>query len=147
MILPLFLIPVLVGLATQAMKPLINKGWAEHYKYEKKFLPRYGGMPSAHTSFAFSIATVVAMSEGLGSASFAITVVVVIFILDDALRMRIFLGRHGQSLIRLISKLPKEERVKYPHLETQLGHKPLEVVVGAIVGTVLTIVMMLFLGL
>ncbi len=144
--LPLFLVPIFVGLATQAMKPLLNKGWAEHYRYEIKFLPRYGGMPSAHTSFAFSIATVVAMSEGLNSAMFAIAVVVVIFILDDALRMRIFLGRHGQSLIRLISKLPKEERVKYPHLETQLGHKPKEVAAGAVVGTVLTIIVMIFAG-
>jgi acid phosphatase family membrane protein YuiD len=143
---PLFIVPILVGLATQAMKPVLNKGWAEHYRYEKKFLPRYGGMPSAHTSFAFSIATVVAMSEGFNSAAFAITVVVVIFILDDALRMRIFLGRHGQSLIQLINKLPKEERVKYPHLETQLGHKPVEVVAGAIIGTILTVIAMIMVG-
>lgn len=137
----------MVGLATQAMKPLLNKGWSEHYKQEKKFLPRYGGMPSAHTSFAFSVATVVAISEGLGSASFAIAVVVVIFILDDALRMRIFLGRHGQSLRSLINKLPEKERGMFPHLETQLGHTPKEVVVGATIGIVLTIVVMVFVGL
>lgn len=145
--LPLFLVPILVGLATQAMKPLLNKGWSEHYKHEKKFLPRYGGMPSAHTSFAFSIATTVAISEGLDSAAFAIVVVVVIFILDDALRMRIFLGRHGLALRKLIKKLPEEERKNYPHLETKLGHDLKEVVVGAMIGVALTAVIMVFTGL
>ncbi len=135
---PLFLIPMLVGLITQAVKPLLNKQWYAHLHKENRIMPRYGGMPSAHTSFAFSLATVVAFSEGFFSAAFAVVVAILIFILDDALRMRIFLGRHGQALRQLIHKLPEEERVNYPYLETQLGHKTNEVVVGAVVGVVLT---------
>jgi acid phosphatase family membrane protein YuiD len=143
---PLFLVPMLVGLITQGSKPLLNRQWYAHPHRENRVLPRYGGMPSTHTSFAFSLATVVAVSEGVFSASFAVVAAIVIFILDDALRMRIFLGRHGQALRQLIHKLPEDERKRYPYLETQLGHKTEEVIVGAILGVVLTLVFMFFIG-
>ena len=105
-------------------------------------MPHYGGMPSAHTAFAFSLATLVLWTEGISSVAFALTSTVVIFILDDALRMRIFLGRHGFSLRKLISELPPEKRQGFPHLEAQLGHKPLEVLAGAVLGTVVTLVIL-----
>jgi len=143
---PLFLVPVLVGLITQAVKPLLNKQWYAHPHKENRILPRYGGMPSAHTAFAFSLATVVAFSEGFFSATFAVVAAIVIFILDDALRMRIFLGRHGQALRQLIHRLPEDERKSYPYLETRLGHKINEVVAGAILGTTITAIIMFFIA-
>lgn len=139
MTLPIFTIPILCGLVAQAIKPLINKQWYATISPDGKRLPRYGGMPSAHSSFAFSIATVVGLSDGIMSSTFAIAVAILILILDDALRMRIFLSRHGQALRRLIQKLPKEERATYPYLESRLGHKPLEVVAGGALGTLLSV--------
>ena len=133
--LPLFLIPIIVGLATQIIKYLVDFS-------QKKFewqLPAYGGMPSAHTSFAFSIATLVAIYEGFDSVLFAVTIVIVIYILDDALRLRVFLGNHGFVLNKLLSRLPQEERNDIPHIEERLGHKWIEVIVGAILGIILTI--------
>ncbi len=109
-------------------------------------MPRYGGMPSAHTAFAFSLVTVVAMAEGVMNSAFAMAVAVVIFILDDALRMRIFLGRHGRALRGLIAKLTPEEREKFPHLESRLGHKGSEVLAGAGLGIVVTIILMLIIA-
>lgn len=139
MTLPLFLIPVVVGLTTQAVKPLINKQWYATISPDGKKLPRYGGMPSAHSAFAFSVATVIGLADGLFSSTFIIAVALLFLILDDALRMRIFLSRHGLALRRLIQKLPKEERATYPYLESRLGHKPLEVLVGGILGVTLSL--------
>lgn len=139
MTLPLFLIPVVVGLTTQAIKPLINKQWYATISPDGKKLPRYGGMPSAHSAFAFSVATVIGLADGLFSSTFIIAVALLFLILDDALRMRIFLSRHGLALRRLIQKLPKEERATYPYLESRLGHKPLEVLVGGVLGVTLSL--------
>lgn len=140
---PLFLIPILVGLITQGIKPLFNRQWyAQLDEMGGRKIPRYGGMPSAHTSFAFSLATVVAMTEGFFSATFAIAAVMVVIIMDDSLRMRIFLGRYGAALRKLIQKLPEEERRHFPYLEERLGHRPREVIAGAIVGVVLTSLIM-----
>ena len=139
--LPLFLIPILVGLSTQLIKPLLNKNWyARRRKGEQ--LPRYGGMPSAHTSFAFSLLTMVGMVDGITSVSFAIMVSLAIFVIDDALRMRVFLGSHGFALHELVLRLPAKDQGKYPYLETQLGHKPLEVAVGAGIGMAATWLLM-----
>jgi acid phosphatase family membrane protein YuiD len=146
MILPLFLIPVVVGLLTQAIKPLINKQWYAELDAAGKKIPRYGGMPSAHTSFAFSLATVVGFTDGITSTTFAITASMVIFVLDDALRMRLFLSRHGLALRQLITKLPLSEQEQYPYLESRLGHRLSEVIVGALIGIGLSLVLLRFLA-
>lgn len=141
----LFLIPILVGLVTQFSKRFFNHGWDSEMSEIKSHLPHYGGMPSAHTAFAFSLLTVIAWEEGIGSSSFAIAVVLAVIILDDALRMRIFLGHHGQALRQLIEKLSVQEQKTFPLLETKLGHRPIEAFVGALVGVILTSIIIKFL--
>ena len=144
MFIPLFLIPIIVGLVTQGMKPLLNRDWYTRLKSDGMKIPRYGGMPSAHTSFAFSMATTVALTEGIYSPLFAMAVAFVIFVLDDALRMRIFLGRHGEALLKLIRRLPEQEQKEFPYLEARLGHKSKEALVGACIGVVLTWILVIF---
>jgi len=141
---PYFLIPILVGLTAQFLKSFFNREMFRQMKHDGQHLPHYGGMPSAHSAFVLSLATVVAVTDGPLGVSFAIAAAVVIFILDDALRMRIFLGRHGTSIKKLIEKLPEEERSSFPKLEARLGHKPMEVVAGATLGVLLTLVIMQF---
>jgi len=138
MALPLFLIPILVGLIAQFLKPFLNKQWYARMEEKGERRPRYGGMPSAHTAFAFSLLTMVAMVDGIMSITFAIMVSLAIFVIDDALRMRVFLGSHGHALHELVKKLPAKERKTYPYLETHLGHKPMEVTAGAALGIALT---------
>lgn len=146
MSLPLFLVPILVGLITQGIKPLLNRQWYAHLDGKGRKIPRYGGMPSAHTSFIFSLATAIAVKDGFMSGDFAIAAVLVIIVLDDALRMRIFLSRYGAALRRLINKLPENERRLFPYLESRLGHKLPEVIVGALIGIGLTLVILWFVG-
>ena len=131
---PLFLIPIIIGLSTQLLKRFLNKRWLSSIKVQGVPMPRYGGMPSAHTAFALSLLTTVGLADGVNTTSFAMATAGTIFILDDALRMRIFLGRHGAALTKLIGKLPKDQQKGFPFLEARLGHKPAEVVVGAIIG-------------
>jgi acid phosphatase family membrane protein YuiD len=140
----LFLIPIAVGLITQTSKQLLNKNWKSTIAVQGYHLPRYGGMPSAHTAFAVSLATVAWLTEGIASMSFAIAAAMFIFILDDALRMRIYLGHHGQALHKLIAKLPPEEQKDLPALEVRLGHTPAEVLVGTVVGILLTLAISFF---
>jgi len=145
MSLPLVLIPVLSGLVAQALKPLLNKRFYSTLVIAGRRIPRYGGMPSAHTAFATSLATVVFLIDGIGSVTFAITAALVIFILDDALRMRMFLGRFGEALHLLVAKLPPEEQEKYPYLEARLGHTVPEVTAGAALGMAVTLAALLLL--
>jgi len=136
---PVLVIPIAVGLLAQATKRFFNKNYYSSQTLTGIHLPRYGGMPSAHTAFAFSLLTITVLTEGLYSTLTAIVCVIAIFIVDDALRMRIFLEKQGQAISLLIKRLPAEQQKDFPALETRLGHKPIEVVAGAIFGVVLTL--------
>ncbi|HSX25091.1 MAG TPA: divergent PAP2 family protein, partial [Candidatus Andersenbacteria bacterium] len=60
-----FLIPLLVGLITQFSKRFFNRRWKSEMNDKISHLPHYGGMPSAHTAFAFSMVTLVAYTSGI----------------------------------------------------------------------------------
>lgn len=139
MTVPLFLIPILAGLVAQALKPLLNRDWRAEQATTLDPRPRYGGMPSAHTAFATSLAVVAWIADGPASATLAIAVAVLILVLDDALRLRIFLGRYGMALRRLLALLPANDAKDVPHIEWRMGHTLPEVSVGALVGLLLTL--------
>lgn len=141
MIIPLFLIPVFIGTFAQFLKRFFNKRYLSEITVSGIHMPRYGGMPSAHTAFVLSLLTTVALTDGVYSSLFAVTTAMTIFILDDALRMRIFLGRHGQALRHLIQKLPKTAQKDFPMLETRLGHTLPEVITGGAVGVFGTLIL------
>lgn len=134
MSLPLFLIPILAGLTAQGLKPFFNKRLYATLTNDSRKVPRYGGMPSAHSAFVFSLATMIGLVDGIYSTTFALAASAVVLILDDALRLRIFLANFGEALARLIKRVPAGEQGAFPYVETQLGHKPLEVAAGAMLG-------------
>lgn len=139
MTLPLFIVPILAGLVAQVLKPLLNKDWRDEQARTLNQRPRYGGMPSAHTAFATSLAVVAWIADGPASVTLAIAVAVLILVLDDALRLRIFLGRYGTALRRLLTLLPAKDAQELPHIEWRMGHTLPEVAVGALVGLLVTL--------
>ncbi len=131
--LPIFLIPIIVGLVTQGIKMLIAK---VQYNVSWRQTPSYGGIPSAHTAFAASLATAIGYYEGANTAAFAIAIALVIYVLDDALRMRVFLGNHAK-ILEILTQYIKIKK-PLPRLEKRLGHKLVDVIVGGIWGVTAT---------
>jgi uncharacterized protein len=134
------LIPLIVGLITQTTKFVlfsIKNGLNWSY-----FLT-HGHMPSFHSALVTSLVTTVGFMEGVGSGEFLIAVVLALIILDDALRIRMYLGDQGRYMNMLIQTLNLDKK-KYPRLKEHVGHRTSEVVVGIIYGFLLT---MLFLKL
>lgn len=138
MTLPLFLIPILAGLIAQGMKPFLNRHFYATLTADGRKVPRYGGMPSAHSAFVFSLATIIGLTDGIFSTTFALAASAVVLILDDALRLRIFLAHYGQALAKLVDRVPEGDRADFPYIETQLGHKPKEAVAGALLGVLVS---------
>jgi acid phosphatase family membrane protein YuiD len=132
-----FLIPITVGIIAQAIKFVLyslKHGWDIRYAFT------HGHMPSAHTAFAISIVTSVAHFEGIGDGTFAVAIALAFLIIDDATRLRMHLGDQGRYLNMLIEQLNISEE-QYPHLKERMGHKVSEVFAGAILGFVLTAVL------
>ncbi|MCX7923256.1 MAG: divergent PAP2 family protein [Clostridia bacterium] len=92
-----------------------------------------GGMPSSHSSFIVSLTTVVGKNRGWDSIEFGIAVAVALIVMYDAAGVRRAAGKQAKVLNKLIfshhDKAHFDEKLK-----ELLGHSPLEVVMGAILG-------------
>lgn len=102
-----------------------------------------GGMPSSHTALASSLCTALGLIEGWASSEFAISAVLWAVIVYDATGIRRSAGNHAAALNDIIAQLlagkflKAGERIGTNYREL-LGHDPLEVFVGAIVGILVT---------
>jgi acid phosphatase family membrane protein YuiD len=132
-----FLIPIVVGIGVQALKFALftmKHGWKPEYMFT------HGHMPSAHTAFALSLATSVGYYEGLGSGSFAVAFALAFILIDDAARIRMYMGDQGRYLNMLVAQLKGEiDESKFPPLKERVGHRVSEVIVGGIVGVFATL--------
>jgi hypothetical protein len=99
----------------------------------------HGHMPSAHTGFIISLVTAVGYYNGVDSAAFAVAFVLAIITIDDAVRLRMYMGDQGRYLNKIIENLNLEE--KYPKLKERMGHRIREVIVGGLIGFVFTLVL------
>jgi len=99
-----------------------------------------GGMPSGHSATVTAMATTAGLEYGLASPLFAITAVLAIIVMHDAMGVRLEAGKHARVLNQLLdlfsSDMKPEETMK-----ELLGHTPLQVTFGALLG--LTIALLL----
>lgn len=132
----LLLIPLFSGLLTQLIKLLIR--FIREKKISWRYLDDYGGMPSAHAAFLSSLATVVALSQGSNSITFAVVIIIGAIMMRDALGLRMYLERQGKILLNLVQRLPDKEKImpKKMQLGERIGHTYAEVTVGLILGII-----------
>lgn len=138
----IFIIPIVIGIVVQAIKFIVfslKHGWDFHY------IMTHGHMPSAHTAFAVSLLTSVGYYDGIHSGSFAVAFALAFIIIDDATRLRMYMGDQGRYLNMLVSQLHVDAS-QFPRLKERMGHRVSEVIVGGILGFVLTIILARLLG-
>jgi acid phosphatase family membrane protein YuiD len=98
-----------------------------------------GGMPSSHSAAVCSLATAIGIDEGLSSAVFAIAVIVSAITMFDAAGIRRHAGFHATIINRLMISSPKEQGGAHSkELKELLGHRPIEVVAGALFGILIS---------
>jgi hypothetical protein len=135
------LIPVIVGGITQLTKFTLYS-WKHGFNWSYFFT--HGHMPSTHSAFVTSLILATGNLAGYDSAAFLIAFSLGIIIIDDALRLRMYLGDQGRYLNMLIENL-KMDPNKYPRLKERIGHRSSEVIVGIFYGFVLTSILIYFL--
>lgn len=133
----IWLIPAVVGGIVQMTKFVvysIKHGWDFHYAMT------HGHMPSAHTGFIVSLVTSVGYYSGVHTGAFAVAMALAIIVIDDAARLRMYMGDQGRYLNMLIRQLNVNEE-QFPRLKERMGHRVSEVIVGAIYGFLLTMLL------
>lgn len=110
------------------------------FKYEKFKAERLvgaGGMPSSHTSLVVSLASAIGLREGVDSALFALAVVLACIVMYDAAGIRRAAGKQAKVLNKLVREMRAEHTIHDTRLKELLGHTPLEVLAGALLGFVI----------
>ena|SRR3989344_1106300 len=123
---------LLAGFGSQLIKLIII--WFKHKKLSFNDLFVTGGMPSSHSAFVVSLATIIYLQEG-NSTAFAVSLVLAFLVLRDSYGVRRTVGNEGKD----IEKLFKLHKIK-SKFHYSLGHTPLEVVVGGIIGLVISLI-------
>ncbi len=96
----------------------------------------YSDMPSGHTSTVISLVSILALKQGLDSPIFACAFVYALIVITDAMGLRNYLGSHGKTLNVLVNDLKEDDFLdrRYPKQIEKVGHTPLQVLIGALIG-------------
>jgi uncharacterized protein len=124
-------IPVLAWFTAQVIK-VISRLLVER-KFDFTLLVSSGGMPSSHSSFTVSLAVVIGKIYGWNSGLFGLAVAFALIVMYDAAGVRRAAGRQAKVLNKLVHT--HMDRMEFEgKLKELLGHTPLEVLMGALLG-------------
>lgn len=107
--------------------------------FDFRMLVSAGGMPSAHSALVVSLCTMVGLGNGFDSDTFAVAVVVAMVVMYDAAGVRRAAGRQAAVLNEMMKEWHTEKRFSETRLRELIGHTPVEVLVGALIGIVIAL--------
>ena len=120
-------------------------------KLDWKLFTSTGGMPSSHSAAVTSLCTAIAYETGIDSNLFAVATVFAVIVMFDATGVRFQAGKQAvvinqmrvdfQNFVAQTKEWPhmkNEEKIE--ELKTLLGHKPIEVFMGALTGIAISII-------
>ncbi len=122
-------------ITAQILKVVIELIWK--HRLDLRLLTSAGGMPSSHSATVCGLATAVALHDGLSSTLFAISLVLAVVVMYDAAGVRRAAGIQARILNQIIDELFQGHPISETHLRELLGHTPIQVFAGAILGIAL----------
>jgi uncharacterized protein len=127
--------------SAQALKVIIGLFTEKRLNF-RRFLDT-GNMPSSHTSSVVSLAVAIGMKDGMQSSLFALAVVFAVVVMYDATGVRRAAGKQASVLNKIVKNIQKKENytIIEGNLKELIGHTPLEVLAGAVLGVVVALLM------
>lgn len=144
------LIVAVIGWASaQILKTVINFMVTGKLNLER--MVGAGGMPSCHSACVCALALAVSRKLGFASPEFAIALILAVIVMYDAMGVRRAAGEHARVLNRMIEEDQKSD-IDYfddedddpKELKEFLGHTPLEVLGGALLGIIIAMIIPVF---
>lgn len=127
--------PLILWFLIQTFKVLteliVNK------KLDVKRIIGAGGMPSSHSAVVCSLATCIGKEYGFGSGIFAISMVMAFIVMYDAAGVRRAAGKQARILNKILETPGLTTGEVQEKLVEVLGHTPIQVFVGAVLGVVI----------
>ena len=106
-------------------------------KFNKSLLVSSGGMPSSHTALVVAMAVSVGCADGFASPVFGLALILCFIVMYDAAGVRRAAGNQAAAINILFRSLEDSGMKLDKNLKELLGHSPLEVIAGALLGIVI----------
>ncbi len=126
----------------QVLKTIIHTWLTKSFVAER--MVGGGGMPSSHSATVCALSTATAIQYGLGSFEFAIAAIFSLVVMYDAIGVRQEAGKQAKVLndmIELFTHMGKDIDIE-KQLKEFIGHTPLQVFCGAVLGIITAFVIM-----
>ncbi len=147
---PVLLSAILGWFVAQTAKVIIHIIKTKQFDPER--LHGAGGMPSSHSCMVTAMTIAIAMEDGVNSSLFAIAMVFSFVTLYDAMGVRWQAGLHAKMINKVMRETQElkeiedmrdgvrdEEPEDVDDLKEYIGHKPMEVLVGVLLGIMIAI--------
>lgn len=131
----LFISAAIAWFVAQVLKTIIHAFLTKDLDFERMY--GSGGMPSSHSATVTALATSSYLLHGAGSSEFAISVILAIIVMYDARGVRRETGIQAKvlnDLIELLTNINNNVKPIDEKLKEFVGHTPLQVVAGSILG-------------
>ncbi len=140
----LFWISVTGWAVAQVLKTFINLAFTKSFDPERLF--GSGGMPSSHSATVCALTTATVLQYGASSFQFAITAVLAIIVMYDAAGVRRETGTQAVVLNKFLDMFAHmdnafTEQFTEEKLKELVGHTPLQVSAGAVLGILIALIM------
>lgn len=129
-------------LIAQILKTAIHAILIREFNAER--LVGSGGMPSSHSATVAALATAACYEYGPGSFPFAISLLFAIVVMYDAMGVRRETGIQAKLLndiLRTFEDMGRSEISAHDKLKEFVGHTPLQVLIGAILGILVAVLL------
>jgi hypothetical protein len=122
----------------QVLKVLFDYWFTRSWK--KALFTSPGGMPSSHSALTVSLMVSVGIYEGFGTTLFAISAALALVVMYDAAGVRRAAGEQAKAINILFDRLEDRGLKLDKKLKEILGHRPIEVIAGAVLGLTVALI-------
>jgi len=109
-------------------------------KFDPAFLLRLGGMPSSHSATVVAVAVSIGLLHGFGSSLFVLALTFAVIVMIDAQSVRRAAGQQARLLNQIVDELFREHHLSQQKLAELIGHTPMEVLLGLLLGVFTTLI-------
>ena len=127
-------IPLILWFCIQTFKVIYDLRATKKFNFKR--IMGAGGMPSSHSAVVTSLATLIGKYEGVDSSIFAVSVIFAMVVMYDAAGVRRAAGKQAHLLNKIVETPGLTNVQVQEKLVEVLGHTPLQVLVGAIIGII-----------
>ena len=127
-------IPILLWFFIQLFKVICDLVTTKKFNFKR--IMGAGGMPSSHSAIVTSLATMIGKYEGVDTPIFALSLIMAFIVMYDACGVRRAAGKQAALLNKIIDTPGLTGVQVSERLVEVLGHTPVQVLVGALIGVV-----------